>query len=88
MSIATMRPALDVQEEETLLYGFGHLVSSHLIDAHSADSGELARDVFDDLDLSAREVALLEVIAEHVADNYEYTGTGEATRRKIEAGEL
>lgn len=75
-------------DRDTLIYGFGHLVGSHGTDAHAGDSGDLALEVLESLGLTARQIEILDMVAEHVADNYEYTGTGVAVRRKIEAGEM
>lgn len=68
-------PLMNQELTETVVYAFGHLVSSHFTDdAHHADSGDLAQDVMEHLNLTVREREILEAVAEHVAGNYRYTG--------------
>lgn len=74
------------EDPKRLIYGFGHLVSSCLIHAHSGDSGDLAREVFAELGISKEAVDILECIAEEVAGNYQWTGAADAEVRAIEGG--
>jgi len=62
-------------ERQRLVYMFGHLVASHNPDdVHHADSGDLADEIMDEMGLGPEERNRIEVLAEHVADNYRYTG--------------
>jgi len=56
-----------LDEIKGLEYCFEHAVSAFYTDAHSADSGELANDVMDDLGLTDRECELLWILAENRA---------------------
>lgn len=78
----------DLQKD--LVYGFGHLVSSYITDdAHSGDSGDLAQEVFESLGLSDYTIKILELVAEHVWGNYEYTGKEvQATREMFGDAEV
>lgn len=74
---------------ERIVYAFGHLVSGQEREtAHSADSMDLARDVLDELGLTAGELDLVELLAEEVAGNYRYTGKADEVLRRIRSGEL
>lgn len=79
--ITSTRIPFAQEKRDRLTYAFGHAVSSHMIDAHSADSGELAIEVLSDLGLTEEEIEIVGYIAEHVAFNYEWTGEGEALAR-------
>jgi hypothetical protein len=70
-----------------VLYAFGHLVSSNGVDAHAADSGSEADDVMEGLGLTARERAIMELLAEHVSGNYDYTGEADDFLRRVREGE-
>lgn len=55
------------ENRERIKYAFGHLVASlYPDDPHHADSGELAHEVFSELNLFSSEVELLEIVAEYV----------------------
>lgn len=76
-------------KREALTYAFGHLVGSFYTDDATAGwSGELAGEVLAELGLSQEEIDRLEILAEYVYGNYNYTGEAEEYQRKIEAGEI
>lgn len=85
--------AVTQETRERLTYAFGHLVSSfNPEDPHHGDSRDLAGDVLAELLGEGTEglvaIGVLDVIAEHVAGNYEWTGEAEEFQRRIERGEV
>src|SRR3954451_16844544 len=69
------RKPITMQEEERkkLTYGFGHDMDSVIPHSHARDSGDLAKEVFEELSLSTETQEVLEAIAEHFSGDYEYT---------------
>jgi hypothetical protein len=76
------------ETRDRLIYAFGHMVAEqNPDDPHGAASGELARETMIDLfdiDMDALDVddegmlaiGVMLVLAEHVAQDYTYTGEG------------
>ena len=76
------------KDRDRITYAFGHLVSSYTPDAHSGDSGELALDTLAEIGLDEDMCMVIEMIAEHVNGNYQYTGEADEFSRRAEAGEV
>lgn len=80
------------EDINALRYAFGHLVSGHARpdDAHAADSLDEGRRVLEILgyDEGSQTREVVEALAVHVAEDYEYTGAGTEIARRIATGEL
>ena len=75
-------------QREKVVAAFGHLIASFGTDAHAGDSGDLALDTLNEVGLDEGAIAALEVAAEHVAGNYQYTGEADEFARRAERGEV
>jgi hypothetical protein len=51
-------------DTERLAYAFGHLVSSHMTDAHAGDSADEANDVLNKMELTVRERDIIYALSE------------------------
>jgi hypothetical protein len=77
-------------DAESLTAAFNHMVSGHSMpdDPHSADSLDLGRDTLHDMALSQETIAAVEVLAEYVAGDYQFTGKASEIVRRIAAGQI